>query len=209
MKENNTFNEQMNPNGLPESLRVNPFDVPEGYFNTAERQIRAQVALPKPLKASEESALPADYFAKLEESIFTKIAEQDLRNQVASTGHTVPDTYFESLSERIMDAVKPQETPVRSIKRPQWTRYAVAATITAILGVGAYIGLHTTTNATANNMDLAAVSDQEIINYLAQSPVSEDIIYMAKYTDELTTSETGLGTQVQNEEIEEYLNYML
>lgn len=45
MKENNTYHEGMEANNLPDSLRVNPFDVPEGYFKDLHESLISQVKL--------------------------------------------------------------------------------------------------------------------------------------------------------------------
>ncbi len=218
MKENNTNNEHLDTDNLPESLRVNPFEVPKDYFTELEDQICSQIHLDT-LEVNPHfgNSVPEGYFDSLEDQILGKVAEEKLREQIQETGFTVPQEYFHTLSAQILTAVhtdKPaiqKDKPVIQMNKGfAWTRYAAAASIALVLGLSAFWGLKSNTAASSTeSVDLAEVSDQEIINYLASSSNPNDIIYFAKYADDLEISPSGIGTQVHEEEIEDYLKYML
>lgn len=274
MKENNTYHEGMEANNLPDSLRVNPFDVPKDYFKDLTKSLISQVKLESSPK--ENPDVPAGYFEKLQQNILSKVSEEKLKDQIKTDGFSHPDDYFYSLQHNILlkvsednlkskvtqdgfeipslyfnefndqisakiitDNLKqvvptdgfeapkeyfealtakitksihaglasdlPGEVPIRSIKRRiPWNKYAVAASLVAILGIGSYFGIQ---NSSQEQKNLTHVSDQEIINYLAQTGNSDDLLYVAKYIDD----EDIIGTngKIKDEDIEDYLKYTL
>ena len=288
MKENSTYHDGLESNHLPESLRENPFGVPENYFSDLESKIIAQVkwiactddsvfkvpegyfdslpdvvlskiaadslkaqvavdgfAIPEQYsdkltenifhRISEENlkekiqsdgfAVPVDYHADLEETIFARIAEEKLKDRVPVTGLDLPPHYFDTLSDKIIGAIQDIKeergsTPIRRLgKQKKWyTRYAVAASFTAMLGLGGYWGYQfqqQNTIAQDNvaeeqlSQHLSEIPKQEIINYLSASASGDDIIYMSQYTDETNLPTKGFGTNISEQEIEDYLNYTL
>ncbi|MNL17468.1 hypothetical protein D3C87_1385630 [compost metagenome] len=101
----------------------------------------------------------------------------------------------------------PVKTPIRSIKRRiSWNKYAVAASLVAVLGIGSYFGIQNN-NVQDEQKNLSHVSDQEIINYLAQTGNSDDLLYVAKYIDDEDI--VGTNSKVKDEDIEDYLKYTL
>jgi len=108
MKENNTYNEELGGKNLPDSLRVNPFAIPTNFFAEQENQILHQIMLESLRDFNEndesnatEAKVPEGYFDTLENNIFAKIAEQDLKDQVSEEGFIVPDQYFEQFGQTI------------------------------------------------------------------------------------------------------------
>lgn len=273
MKENNTYHEGMEANNLPDSLRVNPFDVPKDYFKDLNESLIAQVKLESSTK--ENLAVPVGYFEELQQNILSKIAEEKLKDQIKTDGFSHPNEYFSSLQNNILvkvaednlkskvtqdgfetpslyfnefndqiaakiitDNLKrlvptdgfeapteyfesltakitksihaglasdlPTEVPVHSIKRKiPWNKYAVAASLVAILGIGSYLGFQNSTP----QQNLTHVSDQEIINYLAQTGNSDDLLYVAKYIDDEDI--VGTNGKIKDKDIEDYLKYTL
>ena len=100
MKENNTYDEGMEANNLPDSLRVNPFDVPEGYFKDLHESLISQVKLESLQKKNLD--VPVGYFEKLQQNILSKVSEEKLKDQVKTDGFSHPDHYFSSLQNDIL-----------------------------------------------------------------------------------------------------------
>lgn len=277
MKENHTYHVHDSEGwNLPEALRVTPFAVPTGYFNSLSEQLIAEVKLqnqkPNFLAAftipdqyfenltvnlqaqvawdTEELAqsnaamaiptgyfeqltgqiqqqikldqrpqslanqVPEGYFDGLSDSIQHKIAELQLKEQVQEEGFDVPDSYFESLSAKITARVASDleqpillETPVRRLGFQRWVQYAAAASVAAILSVSAFQAITDTTNV-SNQQTLAAIPEDQLINYLASSSDAEDLLYFSEYIYQPSASE-GVGLSIQDQDIEDYLNYTL
>lgn len=275
MKENNTYHEGMEANNLPDSLRVNPFVVPEDYFKDLNESIITQVRFNSSPKKNLD--IPLGYFEKLQQNILSKVAEEKLKDQIKTDGFSHPDDYFSSLRNDILlkvaeDNIKSKvaqdgfetpslyftefndqisakittdnlkqvvltdgfETPkgyfetltasltksihadltsdisernnIRSIKKKtSWSKYAVAASLVATLGIGSYFGIQN--NFQQEQKNLSHVSDQEIINYLAQTGNGDDLLYVAKHID----GEDIVWTNdiIKDEDIEDYLKYTL
>src|SRR5690606_32838351 len=125
------------------------FTVPVGYHTNLEETIFSRIAETELKQAVQTDgfALPIDYHADLGEAIFVRIAEEKLKATAPTTDFDVPPHYFETLSDKIIGAIQaPNEeweaTPIRRLGRPKkwYSRYAVAASFTAMLGVGGYWG---------------------------------------------------------------------
>ncbi len=215
MKEENTYNEQGGSN-LPDYLRVNPFGIPEGYFGTLENSILGKVAEQK-LKDSVSDTgfgVPEGYFEDGASTILSRIAEQKLKDKVTADGYEVPTGYFESLSDRIIHKVTAQPTVLRLPKR-SWIRYTAAAAVAIFLGISSYWYIdsgNTNLNEGQNTQaSLGEISNDEIVNYLAQVTDGVELIELATYlnNEETTESSFEIDQQLNDKEIEEYLNYML
>ena len=115
MKENNTYNEELGGSNLPDSLRVTPFSVPNDFFDIQHAQIISQLKL---INLEGESfdahkLISANYFEDLQSAIFSKIAEQDLKDKVVGEGFELPNDYFENLSDNIENRIA--EERIKSI----------------------------------------------------------------------------------------------
>ncbi|QRY59161.1 hypothetical protein [Sphingobacterium siyangense] len=104
MKENGTYHDGLEPTNLPASLRENPFGLPENYFSDLESKIITQVKL---IECKEESIfeVPEGYFDSLSEAIMCKVAEDNLKNQVATDGFEIPENYASELSSTILNRI--------------------------------------------------------------------------------------------------------
>jgi hypothetical protein len=179
----------------------------------------------KDIVSTDGFAVPINYHLDLEETIFSRITEEKLKATVPTTEFDVPPHYFDTLSDKIIDAIQEtneesNSTPVRRLgKQKKWySRYAVAASFTAMLGLGGYWGYQYQQQNTIAEDNLAEeqlsqhlseIPKQEIINYLSASASGDDIIYMSQYTDETNLPTKGFGTNISKQEIEDYLNYTL
>ncbi|MCA5005975.1 hypothetical protein [Sphingobacterium bovistauri] len=318
MKENNTYNEELGGNNLPDSLRVNPFLTPKNFFEEQGQQILSQTFIQIDNVSDSKYAtalnIPEGYFETLSDSIFTKISEQNIRDKVSEEGFTIPNDYFTQshldieaniseqnlrssvstinfqvpsdyfetfenqlftkLSERKLidnvgkengfaipenyfeesnnsieanvlaykwkseisnedfyvpvgyfneltdgilaktsDLTKQEGTIITLPKRINWKKYSAAAAIVLTVGIGSYFGFKynnlTSNTLVATDVNLQNVSDEEIISYLAQVSDGADLIHLAEYASDTTEETTQLDSEIDSEEIEEYLNYML
>ncbi|WP_223581084.1 hypothetical protein [Sphingobacterium sp. GVS05A] len=212
---------------LKEAISTDGFDLPVNYHADLEETIFARIAEAelKEVISTDGFDLPVNYHADLEETIFARIAEEKLKDTVPATGFDLPPHYFDTLSDKIIGAIQDIKeergsTPIRRLGKPKkwYTRYAVAASFTAMLGLGGYWGYQfqqQNTIAQDNvaeeqlSQHLSEIPKQEIINYLSASASGDDIIYMSQYTDETNLPTKGFGTNISKQEIEDYLNYTL
>src|SRR5690606_41944146 len=98
----------------------------------------------------------------------------------------------------------------RVLSIDRWIRYAAAACVGAVLGTASYNAVlnqeeHIELNIEAH---LASIPEQDIIHDLASSRDSDDILYITEYLYQPEESE-GVGSHIKEDDIEDYLNYML
>lgn len=232
MKEKHTYHHVDASVKLPELLRVNPYTVPNGYFeNLSFRTIqKCQNTGDGP----STFGVPDGYFEQLTDSITVKIAEQTLRTtvnesgfvvpddyfsaseqrlmairkineRVTDTGFTIPDHYFDTLPHRIMPETHQAVTPIRRLHRPKWVAYAAAASVALVLGLAGMFGIAIDTSDTKS--PLASVSDEQIVDYLELYGPPNDMIYISEQLDDFDGHSIGQG--ISEEDIEAYLNHTL
>lgn len=97
MKELNTYHEHSEDPKFPDSLRVNPFTVPENYFRETQSVLISTLRLDS-TKSSNPFSIPDNYFEILNQQIKVQTA---LPLSTETNGMEVPDRYFEELSSRI------------------------------------------------------------------------------------------------------------
>lgn len=100
MKEYNTYHENTGSNHLPNSLRVNPFIVPDNYFNELPEKILSQVKLEQ-LKGEQNTGFttPEGYFDTLESQLISNIKFDGLRE---GDNFQVPEGYFVEMEDQLM-----------------------------------------------------------------------------------------------------------
>ncbi len=207
-----------------DQLQEEQFTVPQGYFEDLSQNIMAKVEEEKLRNLVQEPgfSVPEGYFETATDDIFASIAVADLKEQVQTDGFAVPTGYFEGLSTSILDQVhdkkvismpsaQPQATEGKKVKRIAWIGAAAAAC------VAAFVGVYTVTNnpeqglsaqATAHAVSLDDIPEEEILNYLSSYSDGSDLGYYAEYIYEPVDSD-GIGSQIDDKELEEYLNYTL
>lgn len=93
-----------------------------------------------------------------------------------------PEGYFDNLSDRIMDRIAKEEQTKHVFMQP-WMKYAVAASV-ALLALVLWV-----VNAPADEVSaetlLAEVSEEAILDYLADSGVTTDDILEVTSFDEI------------------------
>ncbi|MCW8312738.1 hypothetical protein K7A41_16020 [Sphingobacterium sp. InxBP1] len=104
MKENSTYHDGLEPTNLPESLRKNPFGVPENYFEDLESKIIAHVSLGK---CSEEGVfeVPEGYFDSLPDRIMGEIAMDSIASIAAINDFDIPEHYEAVLTDSIFHRI--------------------------------------------------------------------------------------------------------
>lgn len=188
--------------------------VPEGYFANLSSRIISNARIDNLRKDENEFTTPEGYFQELPARVQASIIKNTLSPTLKTDGFEVPSDYFEELTNKITVAVSAQDREVKSAPRvvrfniQGWIKYAAAACVTAILGITSYqtITDHNQVNVTESH--LSSISEKEIINYLSSSTDSDDMLLIMEYLYQPTASQ-GIGSKVEYDEIEDYLNYTL
>lgn len=204
MEEKHTRNDLNRRRGLPESLGVNPFTVPDNYFEQLNRQTLQRC---RHIDVSENMlTVPSGYFNQLQDRILSRVAEEKLRKKISDPGFTVPEDYFVTLQKATINRAMSRRTtpPIRSLFPKHWIRYVAAACVVLTLSITGYFRL--VDNHQGNNLD--AISDQEILGYLEFYGEPSDITYLTEYLNEERDITKELN-DLSEEDIEAYLNNML
>ncbi|WP_437922357.1 hypothetical protein [Sphingobacterium sp. LRF_L2] len=192
--------------------------IPLGYFEDMTEKIQSAVKIETYASREEGLVVPSDYFEDMSSRINAKIFEDNLKETLSTDGFTAPAHYFENLSDQIKGRIlasdatiqqpKTEPATIRRLNLRTWVRYVAAACVATVLGTVSYnvVTEQKDTNTTASH--LQEIPEQEIINYLASSHNSDDMLYIMEYIYEPEESE-GVGSQVKKDDIEDYLNYML
>lgn len=194
----------------PENL----WAVPEDYFANLTEQLKAKSRIDTITKDNEGFIVPEDYFNELSSTIASTLAEQRLKQQASASGFEVPEQYFNRSSELIKEKVfqsahsNKVEKPIRRLPIQKWFNYAAVACISFVLAFGAYYSLKQENVNHIEEPALSSISDDEIINYLASSTCNEDVYYIMEYMYHPGDSD-GICKHVEEDDIKDYLNYML
>lgn len=206
---------------LADISNKNVFTVPEGYFDSLPADIlhgiKAQYTMEDLDIPALDMKVPENYFDGLANEIMSKIKaneippalEETYPGWLISLRHKnvfkVPDGYFDSLAENIVSKIEKQPAKVIELKpRSSFFKYAVAATITGLIGLSLFSILdkrsenNITANVTFNITDKAkeilknnsfdnmmdALNEDEIISYLKSEGDDVNAALVASLTDE-------------------------
>ncbi|MGE5521113.1 MAG: hypothetical protein ACM3VS_14400 [Candidatus Dadabacteria bacterium] len=153
--QDNILNELKGLNSeLPSGNNLNPYSVPEGYFEGLANQILAKVSVN--LSAREEISMLSPLLSGLTRTMPYSVPEnyfsenigglEGLTNEVESAPLTfiskqppyeVPSGYFDSLADDVLARVKPQAKVIPMYRRG-WMKVAVAAAITGIIAFAGF-----------------------------------------------------------------------
>lgn len=218
-----------------------PFSVPDNYFEQLTSVISTKISEQYLRDAVEETGfdLPQGYLEESARQIQSRIRLESVQPS-EQNAFSIPEpsqqTYFESLSARIMDKVQQEQplekaTPVVQIPSRasqkgglRWSRYAAAACILAVMSIGVYFGLDATKSsvesetiivnklaATAADIDqevhLKEISDEELFEYLAQSTDANDLYYFSEYM--YTEDDASAMNELEDNELIEYINQVM
>lgn len=219
MNKQNIDNEHINDPLLMETLKGNPFLVPEDYFVRLKQEILLKKRISELGEAS--YVTPKGYQDSLRQDILSGISEQKLKKKLTNPISDVPVGYFEDLQKRILNqivgekvekeiSVEPvQNTPARRLGIRKWIPYASAAAITIAISVFAIVeGVKTSQhkNATDYSAKIEVVSTDEIINFLASYSEPGDLQHLSNQLQDRTDD---IVDDLTEQEIEAYLEYSL
>ena len=184
--------------------KENPFITPEGYFGKSQDKI-IKVILDRN-KKDRGSSVPEDYFAKLQHTILTKIAEDELTGiprQVIelrlSNPFRVPDDYFKNNQSKILSQIIPGRVKVIRMRfnRIVMIAASVAALITCVWLL---------TNPTDPNLskELVDISSSEVLQYVQNNIDEYDFYQIEELAEEEELGDLE-SMDIDQLEIENYL----
>lgn len=188
--------------------KTNLYSVPDNYFADLEDKISTIVFLNQEGKEPVQK-VPVDYFDSLSDKILSKIrkdafvsaedkfvsAEDEIKTLSPALYYlksepgvfTVPDTYFNGLSDRILQKISGKPAKVVKINHVRnWYKFAAAAVVAILIGIST-LKIYNHNNAdnkiaktyielssqykTPEKLDegIAALSDDEIAKYLEKT----------------------------------------
>jgi hypothetical protein len=177
-------------------LKETGFKAPDGYFDTVEDAIFAQIATEK-FPGKEGFTVPPSYFKEVENNVLKKL-DQEKTQKV--TGHKIPEAYFETIEDRVIAKLK-DEKPVakvidfRSILLKRIIPFAAAASLLLFLVL----------NSIHEDISLENVATTEIEQW-----IENDLIALDAYEIAEVYSDVELDNQdiFADEEIMDYLDDM-
>lgn len=209
---------------LKSKIKDSGFDTPADYFSTLQHSISTQIVEVE-LKlhvANDGFNVPSAYFETLEDNIKNNVFVDKISNTLSDGSLVVPSGYFENLENRITAKihsdipVKEDNTPIITLpKRTNWLQFSAAAAV-LLIGIGSYFVINNNTKtptpsiAHTTTQNLQGISDEELVSYLAQ--VAEDdvqLVNLSKIMEDKNDEPLDINSKVEDDEIEEYLNYML
>lgn len=181
--------------------KVNPFAVPEQYFEGLSDKICAAVFVDE-LKAKAgfpESEVPAGYFEQLPDEINAKITLDALRLP-KDTGFTVPEGYFDRINTAILQTVSQAATPevkVRKLWPSKLTRYAAAACLALITSFAVYLNQDRLFKPAEKVSNTAALNEDPML-----WDIEEDLIM-----EQMESGSSGMitNTSATSAELEDYI----
>ncbi len=165
--------------------KYNVFEVPEGYFDHAQSEVLIK-CIDSPVFET-----PENYFEEIPEIILDKIENVDslekeshiLSTPIKENPYQVPNAYFETLSENILQAVKTPAKVISISKNQIWIKLA-AAVIVGLIGFAIIINLPKKQDEGISSIEKEAkkiilnksfesefeqINDKEIENYLEEN----------------------------------------
>ncbi len=198
------------------------------YFEDLSIQIKLRISLEEILSERKASGfdIPADYFPEAEQEILSAVKLDTLVSTPQETTFQVDSQYFDSLSTRIKERIasessalenKPEPAKVVSI-RP-WIKYtAAAACVLCILSIGAYFGRNSdqatspVVQTAVAETSLSAISDDELVDYIAFNNDSDDLHYYVDYiyaSDQEQDEDEVRCSELEDKDLEAYIKHML
>lgn len=200
-------------------------EIPEGYFNSlSERIITKILENPNSIPVTElPYASPGDYFETLPQSILKKIKagnavveEKSWSEELTKTApllatiskknvYSVDKDYFGKKDWKFISSK--EKSSAKIISLPHWTHYLVAASVFAIIAIGAvfYVGNNTLPAASENSFatELQKLPDSVISNYLDSTTIYS-IGVNAPVNQQLDVN--SLLYNISDQQIENYLD---
>lgn len=210
--------------------REQGMSIPAGYFEDLSDRIRTRVAVEELKDVVQEDgfSVPSGYFEESAGQLRSQV-----RFGIHKDGFDVEPAYFEKLSARIyhrIDEIDKADNNVISFPKPEdkkpnrkngsytgrWNRMLAAASVAVILSFGVYFGLNSnmTDNqpmiASANEVSLEDISDEELMSYLAMDHDHDDLTYFVEYIyEEDSDIYQDAVDYIDDGDLEEYIKLML
>lgn len=198
-------------------LKQSALEVPDEYFHTLIRKVEGRIERQSPLSLPSSKAsvfqTPDHYF----ENLSVQIQEQTQAQQQSPLA--LPETYFDSLADRIEEKVGKKGKVIKvDFRSDSVVRYAVAASILFLLTVGGLFyfnqssqeGLTQKQNEEISKTLIASLDKQAIASYLEKQDIEthELVEYATIEKQQKIHSELGqeimlheIGTQEQINEL--------
>lgn len=172
--------------GLP---KVNPFDIPEQYFNSLPSSISSSLYAERLKEQIRETGftVPENYFGELSELISLQTNSTHILNTVVKqNGYSTPDSYFQKLQANILaktvEEVKPvvQQTRMVKLWHSDLLKYASAACFILVTAFRLYLNQQnfreeSTKTELANEQMLFDIDEQDIIDHVQGNNAEEQI----------------------------------
>lgn len=207
-------NRKENFGKLPDDLRVNPFAVPDRYFEGLTKRSLLRATLQQNMK--DGLTTPKGYFDKLPQDILGRIQAEELKARIPESGMAIPDAYFEGLTAKLMDAIHEaerkdvspptQDVPVRRMWAKKWLPYVAASVLAVAVGIASFININSSEPDTTAANFLQTVPEQEIISYLELYAESDYMLYQVSQDTQL---DDWTGEEFSEADIEAYFNNTL
>jgi hypothetical protein len=179
MEQNIQYEDEFLPEILQKYQGKNPFLVPEGYFKNFSELIDSEMKLAH-LKANPiESDVPVSYFESFYDNLNTSILIDDIRTSVKEHDFKVPDNYFDSFTEKVLNQVKilepkkEEKLQVKTVNFRVWA-YAVAACSVIAVSVFVFQQYKKQSNAPTTELTLDSLTNEEIEAYVSANIQSFD-----------------------------------
>ena len=177
-------------------LKERGFKAPDGYFDTVEDTIFAQLAEEKfPKKAG--FTVPPTYLEEVENNVLKKLSEEKIQKE---TGQKIPEAYFESIEDRVFAKLKDEKPEVkvisfRSVLLKRVIPFAAAASLLLFFIL----------NGNRDTISLDNVASTEIEQWIENDLITLDAYEIAEvYSDIELDNQDYFG----DEEIIDYLDDM-
>ncbi len=220
---------------LAEMGKANIFSVPENYFAWLDvqilKKIKGDLSYVTPAFEPPLSGVPEEYFENLATNILQKIKTSDNADSQTysiqpgsliysvrdENVFTVPEGYFETFPETVLNIVKPQAKVVPIKKRSFIWQTAAAAVFTGAMAVGALLVSNNSSNTNSITADTKAVSlnVKYALEYKNQQQISEGIAGLSdadiiKYleTSRNNTDDEMLASGVPDKDLPDEQDYL-
>ncbi len=141
---------------------------------------------------------PDHYFESLEDTIFSRLAENRLSTKIKSSGFNAPDDYFESLDAKVLNALDRKDES-KVILLFNWKKAAYISGFAASLIIAINLLLDNSADFTFDDLETASIQ-----NYLLDEDLNayDMVPYLGN-----TTLDTGdfIENRMNESEIEDYL----
>ena len=169
------------------------FTVPDGYFNSVEDGIIAEIVTHNLNKSTNEFKTPENYFENLEDVVIAKLKVETLSE---SAQNSVPDNYFETFEDNVLSKLN-SKPKVISIKKV--TKYLIP------IAAAASFLLIFLLNNNSNSVTFESLASTEIEEWIDNGLVDLDPYQMANIYSDVEIDNNFISEKISENDIEDYL----